>query len=69
MPPKNNEGELVRSHHEKMEYILNIARAASAKLAKCFETFIFNSSLWLWLDKGELKKKPRLKFDILDGYK
>ena len=67
MPPKNNEGELVRFHHEKMEYILNIARAASAK---CFETFMFNSSLWL--DKGELKKKklsPRLKFDILDGYK
>ena len=55
MPPKNNEGELVRFHHEKMEYILHIARAASAKLRKCFETFSFNSSLSV-LDKGELKK-------------
>ena len=34
MPPKNNEGELVRFHHEKMEYILHIARVASAKLFK-----------------------------------
>ena len=42
MPPKNNEGELVRFHHEKMEYISHNARAASAK---CFETFMFNSSL------------------------